>query len=507
MEEEGKTAKVCSKCGEIYPSDAEFCAKDGSPLIENVKEKIEEDISQKIFNEPTEDIGGNRIARLGDRLIALIIDTLIIGAFFVAIGMWIASKMGGVTAEGFDLKGTPALIVISVSFLFTFIYYFLLEASFGVTLGKIIIGIQVVNKDGGKCSMGASFIRNLLRIVDGLILYLVGFLFAIFSKTRQRLGDRIAGTVVIEKKFHKAYRIISVILWLGGIVAGIFIAYKIHQGATNIAMTQTPASGSKISTVNMSGDLKIINFRFLQSKNGAIRPEAPYKPGDKVYTDYNVTGFTTDQGGKIHLIFTLTVFDPAGIPLYPPYKHELHQILETSNAPVNGYFNFELPEYVPSGNFNINIKIHDAVKNVVSEFMKPFYVEEGVTEISASLKFKNCQFSISPGGPPLPTPVIRAGERIYSQCIISGMRFQGEKPDTVIGVRITGPRGETIIENPELIKINNAYYYHPATFYERISANASLPSNVPRGKYTWRYTMIDRIANTKVDYEANFEVR
>jgi hypothetical protein len=41
----------------------------------------------------------------------------------------------------------------------------------------------------------------------------------------------------------------------------------------------------------------------------------------------------------------------------------------------------------------------------------------------------------------------------------------------------------------------------------RISANGSLPSNAPRGKYTWRYTIIDRIANTKADYEANFEVR
>lgn len=507
MEEQGNNTKICPKCGEIYPSDTKFCAKDGSPLIENVNENKEENISNKIFNEPTDDREQNRIARLGDRLIALIIDTLIIGAFFAVIGMWIASKMGGVTAEGFALKGIPALIVISASFLFTFIYYFVLEAFFGATLGKIIIGIQVVNKDGGKCSMWASFIRNLLRIVDGLILYLVGFLFAIFSKTRQRLGDRVANTVVIEKKFQKAYRVLSVILWLGGIIAGIFIAYKIHQGVTNIAVPQSPASGPAVSTVNMSKDLKIVNFRFLQFKNGAVRPDAPYKPGDKVYTDYNVTGFTTDKGGKIHLIFTVTVFDPSGVPLYPPYKHELHQTLETDNVPVNGYFNFELPDYVPSGNFNINIKIYDAVKNIASEFMKPFYVEGGATEISSSLKFRSCQFSISPEGPPLSNPVIRAGERIYSQCIISGMRFQGEKPDTVIGVRITGPRGEIIVENPELIKINNAYYYHPATFYEKISANASLPSNVPRGKYTWRYIMIDRIANTKVDYEANFEVR
>ena len=255
----------------------------------------------------------------------------------------------------------------------------------------------------------------------------------------------------------------------------------------------------------VSGDLKIINFRFTESKDGPLRPESPYKPGDKVYTDYNVTGFTTDQEGKGHLLITLTVLDPAGIPLYPPYKHELHEALPKPDEPVSGYFNFDLHPYVPSGKFNIQIKVHDSVKNTDSEFIRSFSVEGGATETSSRLEYRNFQFSLFDGGSPVINPVIQVGERIYSQCIIAGMQFREDRPDVVIGLKIIGPKGETIIENPELIKISDSYFYHPITFFERISAHASLPSNAPRGRYTWKYTMTDRIANAKVDYKGNFE--
>jgi len=454
--------------------------------------------------------GDQRIARLGDRLIALIIDTLLMASIFAVIGMWSARKWGGITETGFDIKGFPAMFSIMTTVLLGFLYFWILEGIWGITIGKVIIGIQVIKKDGTHCHMRASLIRNLLRFVDRLGVYLVGFLIAIFSRMRQRLGDHLADTIVIEKKFHMLLRVVSVILWLGGIGGGIFLSYDIHRGILRPIATPSPAPTPSVTpSVKVSGDLKIIDFKFVQSKDGPIRPEAPYKPGDKVYIDYSVAGYTTDKEGKVYVTSTATILDPSGLLLYPPLKRELHEVVPKMEKPVELYFNyyFDLPYYAPSGKFNIQIKVHDAVKNIDSELIGSFMVEGGATETSSRLEFRDFHFSLSRGEPPVTHPVIQPGGTIYSICKISGMQFREDRPDVLIGLKIIGPNGETIIENSELIKMNDSYFYRPATFFETVSAHAKLPSNAPKGRYLWKYTMTDRIANKKVDYDANFEVK
>ena len=59
------------------------------------------------------------------------------------------------------------------------------------------LGLKVVTEDGRPIEWGASIIRNLLRIIDGLFVYLVGAILIWTSPMKQRLGDLLAGTVVI----------------------------------------------------------------------------------------------------------------------------------------------------------------------------------------------------------------------------------------------------------------------------------------------------------------------
>jgi uncharacterized RDD family membrane protein YckC len=47
--------------------------------------------------------------------------------------------------------------------------------------------------------MGAATIRTLLRLVDGLFGYLVGFVVVLASDKNQRLGDMAAKTLVVRK--------------------------------------------------------------------------------------------------------------------------------------------------------------------------------------------------------------------------------------------------------------------------------------------------------------------
>ena len=50
-------------------------------------------------------VAGLRVARLGDRLFAVILDTALLGALFAVVGMWAAARWGGVTPSGFAMTG------------------------------------------------------------------------------------------------------------------------------------------------------------------------------------------------------------------------------------------------------------------------------------------------------------------------------------------------------------------------------------------------------------------
>ncbi len=81
--------------------------------------------------------------------------------------------------------------------LLAFFYYFFLEGMFGATVGKFLLKLQVVEKDGDPCSFGASFTRNLLRFLDWLpVFYVLGSISILTSRKRQRIGDRVARTFV-----------------------------------------------------------------------------------------------------------------------------------------------------------------------------------------------------------------------------------------------------------------------------------------------------------------------
>lgn len=95
-----------------------------------------------------------------------------------------------------SLTSVPGML-ISVGF---FLYFIVLEATLGATLGKLLLGIRVVKEDGSPIGWGASIVRNLLRIIDALpTAYILGAILVWTSPRKQRLGDRVAHTVVVRR--------------------------------------------------------------------------------------------------------------------------------------------------------------------------------------------------------------------------------------------------------------------------------------------------------------------
>jgi uncharacterized RDD family membrane protein YckC len=134
-----------------------------------------------------------RYAGVALRFVAFVIDAVIL----FALGYVIAVGTGETTEEGFELTGAPAL----AWFVLAFAYYIVLEGLLGATVGKLLTGLRVRKADGSRLDWPSSVVRNVLRIVDGipfLLPYLLGAIFVWTSDKRQRLGDRVADTVVVR---------------------------------------------------------------------------------------------------------------------------------------------------------------------------------------------------------------------------------------------------------------------------------------------------------------------
>jgi uncharacterized RDD family membrane protein YckC len=168
---------------------------------------------------------------MSDRAIAAILDIIVMSTVFPVVGMWAAVRWGGVTSNGFNLEGAPGLLVVTIVGAVGFLYLWFGEGLFGATLGKAIMRLRVRNLAGSTPGLGKSLIRNLFRAIDGIGVYLVGFIVAMTSRTRQRLGDRVAGTVVVQVEASLASRLSAAIALVVLIVASILVAVSLHAGA------------------------------------------------------------------------------------------------------------------------------------------------------------------------------------------------------------------------------------------------------------------------------------
>jgi uncharacterized RDD family membrane protein YckC len=131
------------------------------------------------------------------RVLAGIIDLMVVLAGALAIGF-----AAGLTGAGY---GNPGLALDALIAAWALYYYFACESGGGQTLGKRLMKIRVVGLDGKPAGMGAIAMRTVLRLIDGLLLYLVGLVVMLVTGERRgRLGDLAGRTMIVAADPAKA---------------------------------------------------------------------------------------------------------------------------------------------------------------------------------------------------------------------------------------------------------------------------------------------------------------
>ena len=144
-----------------------------------------------------------RVAGVATRFTAALLDGLILGLLLVFDTLLIVAIA---SATAGNAGGSNAIVVFSfasylllASWVIIAILYFTISEAVtgGRTAGKSAMGLRVIRVDGAAASIGDYLLRSAAYIVD---LAGVGAILMFFHPQSRRLGDLVAGTVVVRER-------------------------------------------------------------------------------------------------------------------------------------------------------------------------------------------------------------------------------------------------------------------------------------------------------------------
>jgi uncharacterized RDD family membrane protein YckC len=138
-----------------------------------------------------------RVARIGSRSVALFLDFVVRLLLVIALTL-LFGRIG--VLDGAAAQALSLVLYVSVWLGYPVAFETLWR---GRTPGKAAMGLRVVRDDGGPVRFRHALIRGLLGAVvelPGITLFTASILSSLMSERGQRLGDRAAGTVVIQER-------------------------------------------------------------------------------------------------------------------------------------------------------------------------------------------------------------------------------------------------------------------------------------------------------------------
>jgi uncharacterized RDD family membrane protein YckC len=151
-----------------------------------------------------------RIAGPARRVVGHVLDLLLCYGAVALIALIVLLATGALSARGREIGSAVKAglgIILVVLFLAQWMYFVVWEGCYGSSPGKMAVGVRVVTTSGRRIGWRSAALRNLLRAADLLpTAYVVGVVSMALSSRFQRLGDLVAGTMVIVPQRARAAR-------------------------------------------------------------------------------------------------------------------------------------------------------------------------------------------------------------------------------------------------------------------------------------------------------------
>ena len=192
----------CAQCGTPAAPGTKFCESCGAPLAA-ASQPVQGPASVEpaaAYAAPGAQVPYQGVAI---RFVALLIDAIILGIIsYILIFLFAASAITVDTSTGAVSIGQAYYAAVALGIVIELLYFTLLLGRYGQSVGMMVVKIKVVSEaDSGPITYGAAFIRTILLYIDEIpyvIPFLLGAILIWTSDKKQRLGDRVAHTVVLK---------------------------------------------------------------------------------------------------------------------------------------------------------------------------------------------------------------------------------------------------------------------------------------------------------------------
>ncbi|MFH1873669.1 MAG: RDD family protein [Pseudomonadota bacterium] len=313
------------------------------------------------------------LASASGRLGAMIIDLILFGAFLASYALLLNPD-----------EPLASMILVVLLPVFMILFFALQEGLTGTTVGKLLFGYTICLEQGPGVDFSSALMRTIARVLDTNFF---GFLSILISVRKQRLGDLLAGTLVIKIPRQLKGLIGAVITLV--VIAMLFFAGQENRNnylSSSFRINFLPALSYHTGGVSKLGgtttkSLSISNFEFAVNDPNQIRKPAVFKQGEEVYLVFDVIGYEI-EGGKAWVQEDLQVRYPdnsIGLKLENVIDY---YDLANEGKPVQLTNNIILPKNALLGRYTVTVTLRDKHSDRQLKEQRFFYVNDGKSTIA-----------------------------------------------------------------------------------------------------------------------------
>lgn len=271
--------------------------------------------------------------------------------------------------------------------------------------------------------------------------------------------------------------------------------------------------GCTVTTSTSSGGLTVNDFKFGEGAEGPTRSEPKFKEGEKVFTLFEVKGFKQGDDKKVVISESLTVTGPDGKEVISaPDISLIDKSYEESVDVVKGHNELTLPDGLPSGKYEVKMKLTDKNGGGVTNHNSSF-TWEGSAQASSghdkpdsgSLTVANFAFAESAEGPAREDKKFMVGEEVFLVFDIKGFK-QGDDKTVWIqeDLLVTDPEGKVVLEKQNLLDLKG----EADEGADNVNANnkITLEESDVTGTYKVNLTIRDKVGEQKTTFQEEFEI-
>jgi hypothetical protein len=271
-----------------------------------------------------------------------------------------------------------------------------------------------------------------------------------------------------------------------------------------------------------AADLGFQRIVLLEYEDGPpLAPGFEHRPGETVWFNARVTGFQRDAIDKeqsldrVRVSWQVRALDPDGTLIAPPARGLVEEELrpEDKTYMPKVLVSFMIPQFVPRGTFKVALSIRDELAKKDLTGQVEFRVRgDDPVEKEAAFGLRNFRFLAREDDRfPLNPATFKPGSPMFARFDVIGYKLEGNNHFSVdYSIAILGPpnaEGEqktVLSQDMPSAEENESFYaqrWIPGGF------GLTLDPKVAPGQYTLVVTVLDKIADTKIEERHTFEIR